>query len=92
MNDARTDEIIGSKLNSETPLISTKPIAEPKIVGMFIRNDIFRASEAENPLKTRVKIVIPEREIPGMIDRPWTNPIRNPSLSVKDLESRILFT
>ena len=49
----------------------------PIIAGIKIRKENLAALIGSNPKILRNAIVVPEREIPGRIDKPWTIPIIN---------------
>ncbi len=47
----------------------------PIIAGIDIRNENLPANSLSNPQKRPQAMVEPEREIPGIIARPWTVPM-----------------
>ena len=47
----------------------------PIIAGIKIKNENLAAFIGSNPNIRRNAIVVPEREIPGRIDNPWTIPM-----------------
>ena len=51
--------------------------SEPKMAGMDIIKEYLTANFRSKPLNRHAVIVVPEREIPGSVAKPWQIPIIN---------------
>ena len=72
-----------SKIDTKPTSSSVSPASfnlrkvAPIIAGIKIRKENLAALTGSNPKILRNAIVVPEREIPGRIDKPWTTPTQN---------------
>ena len=53
-------------------------IVAPKIAGIANIKENFAASLLETPSRSANEIVMPERDMPGIIAKAWDMPIKNP--------------
>ena len=87
---ARPKQKLKVKLIQKLPgCAKAKPIAfasnrkEPRIAGMPDKNENLNAASGLTPLAKRLTMVIPEREIPGIIVNPWLMPSTKASLKFR---------